>query len=430
MLSVGVFVDLPLHPEAGGHVKCWQRFGEAAAALGNQLNLTLHFLGDREARIQIADNVDYVLHPPRFSTHCLPLLQDKTDQTDLAPLNPKLFPYLEKYDVIHTTHQLFTFSKTALKFCQRFNKPLVSSIHTNVPQYTEIYITQMIQKLPGQPWTQQLLQEKLKVPQRWRQRMQRQLDQYWLSCQRVIVSQPEEWTQVARVIPTSQISHLRRGIDKTLFHPQLRDRQKLAQIYGIPPDKIVLLFVGKLNPYKNVMIVAQAVRQLLAQGWNVHALFLGEGISAAEIQQLLGTAATLPGVVPYANLPWIYASADLFVFPSETETFGNVVVEAKASGLPVIIAAQGGVTQLLQTEGGDGLKVSRTHPQEWAEAIAGLLGQPAKLTAMGRAARQHIETAWPSWQDVLEQDLLPVWQAVAHPGTFRTKRRTPGLLAQ
>lgn len=413
MLSVGVFIDLRLRPESGGHVKCWERFAEAAAELPDRLKLTLHFLGDREEVLQIADNVFYIRHPPRFGTERLPFLRNSADQTDLAAVNPRLFPYLVGYDVLHTTHQLFTFGKTVLKFSQRYPKPLVSSIHTNVPQYTEIYMAQTIRSLLGQSWLSQVLLERLQLPQKRRQAMERQLQRYWPHCDRVIVSQPDERNQVSQVIPVSRISHLRRGIDKALFHPRQRDRQRLQTQFGIPSDTVLLLFVGRLDPGKNVMTFAQAVRLLLDQGWKVHALLVGAGSSAGEIQQLLGKAATLPGVLPYTTLPWIYASADLFVFPSETETFGNVVVEAKTCGLPVIIAGRGGVTQLLQADGWDGLQVCSSDPQAWAQAIASLLAQPQRLAAMGEAARSHMESSWPSWRQVLEEDLLPVWQAVA-----------------
>lgn len=413
MLSVGVFIDLRLRPEAGGHVKCWERFAEAAAELPDQLSLTLHFLGDREAVIQMADNVFYVHHLPRFGTQNLPFLSNSADQTDLAPINPQLIPYLSSYDVLHTTHQLFTFGKTVLKFSQRHHRPLVTSIHTNVPQYTEIYITQTIRNLLGRSWLSRILIEQFKLPLRRRQAMERQLQRYWPYCDRVIVSEPDKQAQIATVIPASRVSHLRRGIDQELFHPRQRDRQRLLARYGIPPESWLLLYVGRLDPSKNVMSFAQAVRQLLDQGWPVHALLVGAGESAAEIQHLLGRSATLTGVLPYTTLPWVYASADLFVFPSETETFGNVVVEAKACGLPVVIAARGGVTQLLQADGWDGVQVQSPDSQIWAQTIAALLSQPQQLAAMGAAARSHMEASWPSWRQVLEEDLLPVWQSVA-----------------
>jgi hypothetical protein len=105
------------------------------------------FFGDRKTEIPIAENVRYRCYPPRFSTQRLPFLRDVADQTDLAAYNPDLEAELAHHDVLHTTHQLFTFGKTALTFAQRHRKPLVASIHTDVPRYTEIYTRQVLKNL-------------------------------------------------------------------------------------------------------------------------------------------------------------------------------------------------------------------------------------------------------------------------------------------
>ncbi|NET59375.1 MAG: glycosyltransferase family 1 protein [Symploca sp. SIO2E6] len=413
MVSVGILIDLRLRPEAGGHVKCWERLAEGAIGLADQLDLTLHFLGDQEQKITMAENVRYLLHRPRFGTDRLPFLKDVADQTDLANFNPKLYPYLEQHDVLHATHQLFTFGKTALKFAQENHKPLVASIHTDVPKYTEIYTRQVLQKFVCQGSLYQLLAETFKIPQQRRQAMEQQLQDYWHDSQHVWASQPEDYDQVAQIISPQRVSLLPRGIDKAWFHPNKSDRQQLQQTYGIPTDVPLLLFVGRLNSCKNVMVIAEAISNLLTQGIPVHSLFVGQGPSQPAIQNLLGSAATFTGWLPYSELASIYASCDLFVFPSETETYGNVVVEAKACGLPVVVSSQGGAAQLVQREGEDGIHMQGNNPQEWAKAIAHLLRDASKLKTMGQAARYHIETTWPSWQEVLMQDLLPVWQAVA-----------------
>lgn len=415
MLSVGVFVDLWWRPEAGGHVKCWEWYAKAAVALGDRLDLTLHFLGKRQQVVELSEQVRYVLHPPLFSTDCLPFLRGIADVTDLAPLNPQLFPYLRRYDVLHATHPLFVFGRTALYFARRTGTPLVASIHTDVPKYTEIYTPQIIRRLLGQRGLSQLLLDRWQIHRRQRQAMERQLERYWPFCDRVIVSQPEDYEKVARVIPSERVSYLKRGIDSEQFHPRRRDRKKLQQTYNIPPDKPLLLFVGRLDPCKRVSILAQAARLLLDRGLPIHTCFVGKGNSATEIQALLGKDATLTGIIPHADLGWIYASADLFVFPSDTETYGNVVVEAKACGLPVIVSARGGTAQQIRDSGRDGLLIAENDPQAWAAAIAELLQNPTALTTMGQAARHQIESDWPSWQDVLEQDLLSVWQSVNKP---------------
>lgn len=415
VLSVGVFIDLRWRAAAGGHVKCWERFAQGAIGLEQQLDLTLYFLGDSEAEMTLAKNVRYRFLPPRLGTERLPFLRDVADQTDLAAFNPALYQQLEQHDVLHTTHQLFTFGKTALRFAVQHHKPLVASIHTDVPKYTEIYTRQVLGKLIGAGWLYRFLTEVMQVPQQRRRAMEQQLRRYWPNCQHVWASQPEDGRRVAQVIGSERVSYLPRGIDKEQFHPRWRDRQKLLQLYGIDPDVPLVLFVGRLNPCKSVMVLAQALRRLLARSIPVQGLFVGQGPNQADIQTMLGDAAIFTGLIAYTDLPLLYASADLFVLPSQTETYGNVVVEAKSCSLPVVVSNQGGAAQLVQVEGQDGIRVSGSNPVDWAETIAALLQNPTWRAQIGQAARRHIETTWPSWKEVLTHDLLPIWQAVAQP---------------
>ena len=86
--KVGVLVDLALTPEAGGHVKCWQRLAEAAVAYGDRLDLTVHFNGSEQRQIDLSPSVRYVLLPPVFST--ARLIRHVPDHTDLAPWHSRL----------------------------------------------------------------------------------------------------------------------------------------------------------------------------------------------------------------------------------------------------------------------------------------------------------------------------------------------------
>src|SRR5438874_5552023 len=100
-LKVGVLVDLDLTPEAGGHVKCWQRLAEAAVDCAELLDLTVHFSGPEPRRIELSSNVRYVVLPPVFSS--ARLICRVPDHTDLAPWHPRLARMLTDYDLIHTT---------------------------------------------------------------------------------------------------------------------------------------------------------------------------------------------------------------------------------------------------------------------------------------------------------------------------------------
>jgi len=143
-LSIGVLVDLWWNLEAGGHVKLWERLAEAAVDLPEQLDLTVHFLGREHQVIKLAKHVRYVLHPPIFSTARLPFLDQVSGQTDLAAYNHKLLPYLQLCDVLHATHPLFTFGRTAMRYAQRSRTPLVSSIHTDTVKHGQIWLFAII----------------------------------------------------------------------------------------------------------------------------------------------------------------------------------------------------------------------------------------------------------------------------------------------
>lgn len=413
MVSVGVFIDLRWHEAAGGHVKCWESFATAAAAIPDQLDLSLHFLGDQDQTIELADNVRYILHPPRFSTERLPFLTDVPGHTDIAGHNPALLPYLAQPDIVHVTHPQFTFGKTALRYCRQQGKPLVASIHTDTPEYSRIYTEQALGKLFGQSWFNRLLSKQIQIPRRYKQLMVTRQKRYWQSCSHVFTAQPSDFGEVNGVLPKSRISHLRRGIDRALFNPQQCDRQGLEQTYEIPPGKFLLLFVGRLDACKNILTFAQAVKGLLNQGLPVHALVVGQGSSDREVKALLGQHVSLPGTLPHDQLGPIFASADLFVFPSQTETIGNVIVESKASGLPVLISVYGGAYQSVQVSGEDGIVVGDNQPETWASEIAALYHNPDRLAQMRQATLAHIEQQWPTWLQVLASDLLPIWQSLA-----------------
>ncbi len=412
MVSVGVFIDLRWHPGAGGHVKCWESFAKATATIPEHLDLSLHFLGDQDQTIQIADNVRYILHPPRFSTERLPFLTDVPGHTDIAGYNPTLLPHLAQPDIVHITHPQFTFGKTALRYCRQQGKPLVASIHTDTPEYSRIYTEQALRKLFGQSWFNHLLSQQLQIPRRYKQLMVKRQKRYWQSCTHVFTAQPSDMGEVNEVLPKRRISHLRRGIDKALFNPHHCDRTGLEQTYQIPSGKFLLLFVGRLDACKNILTFANAVKRLLDQGLPVHALIVGQGSSDAEVQALLGEHVSLPGTIDHDQLGPIFASADVFVFPSQTETIGNVIVEAKASGLPVIISSHGGAYQSVQRSGEDGVVVEDDQPESWANAIADLYHNPEQLAHIKQATLTHIQQQWPTWLQVLEADLLPIWQSL------------------
>src|SRR5262249_6193107 len=133
---------------------------------------------------------------------------------------------------------------------------------------------------------------------------------------------------------------MRRGVDTSLFSPTKRWRSDGAFLIG---------YVGRLTPEKNVRLLAELEQGLIEAGASdFRFLIVGEGGERAWLERRLRRA-EFTGVLRGEALARAYASLDLFVFPSQTDTFGNVVLEAQASGVPCLVSSRGGPKSVIQT---------------------------------------------------------------------------------
>jgi glycosyltransferase involved in cell wall biosynthesis len=419
-LTVAVLVTLERGSDAGGHVKCWERFSEAAAEIPAALDLTLHFLGLKECSEQVARNVRIAEHPARLGTRSFPFLDAGAGHTDLARSHPVLARALAGADVVHAT-DFFSFGRTALTVARRSRCALTASIHTDVPLFTRIYAAEIFRRMLGPVGGH--LNDTWHLPDRIARRIERGIDRNLARCDRVLVSKQQDRARLERMLAGGRVSFLRRGIDRTRFSPAHRDRAWLQSAHGIPPERLVLMFAGRADASKNVMVAAEAAARLVREGHDLQLLVAGNGSATAAIGELLGNRATLPGSVPQPLLARHLASADLFLFPSTTEVSPNVVIEAKASGLPVLVASAHGGGQFIAESGWDGLIIESTDPADWAGAARPLMLDGARRAAIGAAARRWAERDWPSWREVLEQDLAPVWRSAAETARARLKSR-------
>ena len=124
---------------------------------------------------------------------------------------------------------------------------------------------------------------------------------------------------------------------------------------------------------------------------NVTLVIVGDGPYLTEMQETLrGTPCIFTGYLDGDELAGVYASCDLFVFPSTTDTFGNVVLEAQASGIPVVVTNAGGPRENV-LPGETGIVVAADSEIHLLEAVHALLSDPNRLKRMGTAARQYME---------------------------------------
>ena len=151
-VSVAVLVDLQRDQLSGGHVKCWERFAEAAAGL-DEVDLTLYVLGRRGHVESLAPNVRFVSLAPVLSTRLVTSLVGGVDNSDLAPYSPALARRLPGHDVWHATHSL-AFAATAVRLARTVPTAMITSVHTDVPMLTGVYTQQLVDRLgagPGWP---------------------------------------------------------------------------------------------------------------------------------------------------------------------------------------------------------------------------------------------------------------------------------------
>ena len=201
---------------------------------------------------------------------------------------------------------------------------------------------------------------------------------------------------VDRGIEPGKLKVLPRGLDTELFNPSRR-RAGFWQRFGAESDAnaVRLLYVGRISKEKDLDVLASAYRQLRTEGVPVQLYLVGLGPYTASLEQLLPDA-VFTGYLAGEDLAAAYASADLFAFPSTTDTFGNVIIEAQASGLPVIVSDVGGPKELV-SDGVNGFITKALDAQALAVAIKTLATDSDLRARMSISARQSVvDRSWPT----------------------------------
>ncbi len=190
---------------------------------------------------------------------------------------------------------------------------------------------------------------------------------------------------------TGRPCHLmQRGVDAELFSPAKRTRGKEGPFR--------LGYIGRLSVEKNVGLLPRLQKQLLQNGLTPQWVIVGQGTEEQRLRSAFGSDARFTGVLRGEDLAATYADMDLLVFPSHTDTFGNVVLEALASGVPAVVTPEGGPAHIVQR--GNGIVAD---DDKFADAIEALMRAPEELAAMRAAAREYALTC--SWDAVFERVL-------------------------
>ena len=258
---------------------------------------------------------------------------------------------------------------SALAISRILNLPIVGTYHTALPQYAQ-YLTN----------------DALMSDLMWKYTI-------WYYDQMDLVLAPSRSTAeelVSKGLNPTKLRIMPRGVDKELFHPSRKNGS--LQKYCQSREETKLLYVGRVSKEKNLEILVNAYRKLSDLKRDLRLFIVGDGPYRKEMEKALEDTPTIfTGYVQGEELAEIYASADLFVFPSTTDTFGNVVLEAQASGVPVIVTDVGGPKENI-IPGDTGAIIKGNDEEALFHGLIELLSDTQRLRTMGLAARSYAET--------------------------------------
>jgi glycosyltransferase involved in cell wall biosynthesis len=221
---------------------------------------------------------------------------------------------------------------------------------------------------------------------------ERKVKKFYNQCDLVYVPSESMLVELERMgVEPSRMTLWKRGIDTTLFSPAKRNLQMMQQLTG--NQNPVVLFVSRLVWEKNLEILIAVYELALQRNAAINFVVAGDGVAYEELKTKMPSA-TFLGTLDYEKLPVVYASSDVFLFPSISETYGNVVIEAMASGLPCVVADGGGSRDFID-QGVNGFKCDANNAEDYLERISQLLADDTLRTNIISAAREYSFTE--SW---------------------------------
>ncbi len=262
----------------------------------------------------------------------------------------------------------------ALRQAEKLNIPVVSGFHTNFHSYTKHYHLGFLSKL--------ILSHLRNFHNRTRatlvpsKDLQEQLQQRGFN----------------------NIEMLSRGVDCRLFSPEKRD-PKLRQMWNVRDDQHVVLYVGRLATEKNLDLFVRTYRAMQRQRADLRCVIVGDGPLYRSLQQD-NPDIIFCGVHTGRSLASHYASADMFLFPSETETFGNVTLEAMASGL-AIVAYDYAAAGRHVTNKQNGFVVPYQAEEQFIEQALAMMDEETELTQIRNNARSYALSV--DWLQIVER---------------------------
>ena len=281
-------------------------------------------------------------------------------------------------DVVHITGPSDVGIVGALA-AHRLRIPLIASWHTNLHQYAERRAMPMFAFLPA-AWKQKLGAQIRETCFR--------LTARFYQIPRVLMAPNRELIDLLEESTGKRCFLMARGVDTEMFHPARRNQQGWPFTIG---------YVGRITVEKNVETLVAIDQRLQAVGVSdYHLLIVGQGSSEPYLRRHLKNA-TFTGVLRGEELARAYANMDVFLFPSTTDTFGNVVLEALAAGMPALVTDQGG-PQFIVRPGETGFVCRDAN--DFVQHLLWFRNHSDELHRFQRNARRQAESA--SWDSIFE----------------------------
>ena len=276
-------------------------------------------------------------------------------------------------DLVHLATE-FSMGLCGLKYASRAGIPAVGSYHTNLPQYLSYY---------GISFFSDLTWKYLR----------------WFHSRCAINYCPSESTR--RLLEDKGFRNLDifgSGVDTDLFSPEKR-REYLRIRAGCGKSDTVLLYVGRLAPEKDLDVLMEAYVVLRKRYRDIRLVITGDGPMTEKLMRDAPSGVFFTGYLHGEELAEVYATSDIFLFPSTTETYGNVIIEAMASGLPVVAPYSGGIRENL-IHRHNGLACRPRSVSDMVEAVELLKEDTGLRKKLSEQARNHALTR--TWNSVFD----------------------------
>lgn len=287
---------------------------------------------------------------------------------DLAAFSP---------DIAHLFHPVMTGIPT-MSMLKWLGVPTVTSFHLDYARLAKQFRVGVF----SLGFTRPLIDELTKIIFNW--------SDYSLAPSKLVRKQMQN-------LGIREVGLWRRGVDAGAFNPGFRSAAMRDEMTRGNPDETVLIYVGRLSDEKQIDHIIPALESLP----NTRLVLVGDGPARPDLERAFaGLPVTFMGYLRGQRLSQAYASADIFVFPSRLETFGLVVIEAMAAGLPIVASRVGGVSDIVK-EGATGYTFGSGDREALREGVRKIASDKERMRDMGARARAYAETQ--SWDAIMDE---------------------------